>query len=249
MRSEFITSRQNPLLQHVRKVLSSRAYREECGEFAADGMKLLEEAVRWHCEVTTLIETEGAVSFSVPETVRRVVVPQDVMQSISPMKAPQGALFLCRIPHTLPLNEQRRALVLDGLQDPGNVGTILRTADAMQIPVILTDDCADPYNAKTVRAAMGALFRTAVCIASRDEIVAYCKSQNILLTVTALSDRADVISGEALSGFVVIGSEGNGVSETLLAAADREIIIPMNPNCESLNAAAAAAIILWEMRK
>ena len=249
MQVELITSRQNPLLQHARRVLSSRSYRESCGEFAADGVKLLEEAVRWHCEITTLIETEGAVTFDIPQGVRRVIVPQDVMQSVSPMKSPQGALFLCRIPEILSLQEYRRALVLDGLQDPGNVGTILRTADAMQIPVILTEDCADPYNAKTVRAAMGALFRSSVCIASREEIASYCKDCEINLTVTALSERAETICADALTGFVVIGSEGSGVSELLLTSANREIIIPMNPNCESLNAAAAAAIILWEMSK
>ena len=249
MQFELITSRQNPLLQHVRKVLSSRSYREECGEFAADGVKLLEEAVRWNCKITTLIETEGAVTFGIPESVRRIVVPTDVMQSVSPMKSPQGALFLCEKPKPIPLAHYKQAMVLDGLQDPGNVGTILRTADAMQIPVIITDDCADPYNAKTVRAAMGALFRMPICIASRDEIVSYCKEARIQLTATALSDRAELICSSALKGFVVIGSEGSGVSDAVLSVADREIIIPMNPNCESLNAAAAAAIILWEMKK
>ena len=249
MRSELITSRQNPLMQHVRKVLSSRSYRSECGEFAADGVKLLEEAVRWHCEIVTLIETAGTVPFDVPETVRRVIVPPDVMQSISPMKSPQGALFLCKMPNTLPLQNLQRAMVLDGLQDPGNVGTIIRTADAMQIPVVLTDDCADPFNAKTVRAAMGALFRTPIYIATRDRIIDHCKNQQVMLTVTALSERAKPICADALKGFIVIGSEGNGVCDAFLSVADREIIIPMNPNCESLNAAAAAAIVLWEMRK
>lgn len=249
MRTEYITSRHNPLIQHVRKLLSSRSYRDECGEFAADGVKLLEEAIHWQFEITTLIETEDAVAVDVPNTVRRVVVPPDVMLSVSPMKAPQGALFLCRKPLTNQLSNYQHALVLDGLQDPGNVGTILRTADAMEIPVILTDDCADPFNPKTVRATMGALFRSTICITPREQIIAYCKTKNIQLTVTALTDRAKPLSREALNGFVVIGSEGNGASDALLAAADREIIIPMNPKCESLNAASAAAIVLWEMRK
>ena len=118
----------------------------------------------------------------------------------------------------------------------------------MNVPVILTDDCADLYNPKTVRATMGAIFRMEVQIASREEIIRACEDSGVALTVTALSERAEDIRKCNLDGAVVIGSEGSGVSQLMLEKSQGEIIIPMNPNCESLNAAAAAAIVLWEMK-
>lgn len=248
MNVELITSRKNPLLIHVKKLLSSRSYREKNHQFAADGVKLLEEAVKWGYDLQTVIATNGAVAFPLPEHVRYVEVPEDVMASVSLMEAPQGALFICGLPQKEELVVPRKCLILDGLQDVGNVGTILRTADAMEVPVILTSDCADAYNPKTVRASMGAVFRTPVLSAQRDEIIEACRAADVPICVTALSERAVDIRTASLDCAVVIGSEGKGVGDEFLSCADREVIIPMNPRCESLNAAAAAAIVLWQMK-
>ena len=152
---ERITSRRNPLLAHTKKLLTSRSYREKTGEFAADGVKLLAEAARWYPGLTTVIAEDGVELCKLPEQTRVVRVPKDVMQSISLMDAPQGAIFLCRLPEASPAALVPGTLLLDGIQDPGNLGTILRTADALQIPAVLLDGCADPYNPKTVRASMG----------------------------------------------------------------------------------------------
>ena len=251
MMRERITSRKNPLLQHVRKLLSSRSYREKCGEYAADGVKLLEEAVKWAPEtLQTVIVTADVNPGSLPEQVRLVEVPDDIMQSVSPMEAPQGALFVCALPETRGLEMDERCLVLDGIQDPGNLGTILRTADALEVPVVLTPGCADAYNPKTVRATMGAVFRTRPRWASQEQIVGYCKEKSIPLYVTALSDRAvDLREADLSKAAMVIGSEGRGVGEFFLTHADRELIIPMSARCESLNAAIAAAIVMWEMKR
>ena len=162
MMEQYITSRKNPLLQKVRKLLSSRREREQEGLFVADGTKLLQEAVCWWPGLETVILSEG-VTASVPENVQVVRVPGDVMESISPMQTPQGALFLCRLPEKCDFVPQPGMLLLDGIQDPGNLGTILRTADAMNVPVALLEGCADPYNHKTVRASMGAVFRMPIC--------------------------------------------------------------------------------------
>ena len=130
------------------------------------------------------------------------------------------------------------------------MGTILRTADAMEIPVILTPGCADAYNPKTVRATMGAVFRTKPQFAQPEQLAAMCKKKNIPLYVTALSDRAvDLRDADLTKAALVIGSEGRGAGEFFLQHADRELIIPMNPKCESLNAAIAAAIVMWEMKR
>ena len=139
---------------------------------------------------------------------------------------------------------------LDGIQDPGNLGTILRTADALEVPIVLLDGCADAYNPKTVRASMGAVFRTQPVSMTREQAAAACREQNIPLLATAMSsDAVDLRQAELRAAAVVIGSEGQGICQKLLDAADQKIIIPMSPRCESLNAAVAAAIVLWQMKR
>ncbi len=244
-----ITARKNPLLQQVRRLLSSKKERQEAGLFVADGTKLLAEAVRWWDGLDTVILSDG-VEAEVPEHVRVIRVPEDVMASISPMQTPQGALFLCRLPLDTPFVPQPGMLLLDGIQDPGNLGTILRTADALHVPVVLMEGCADPYSHKVVRSSMGAVFRTKVVQADWQTVQAACKEAGIPIAVTALSDRAEDIRNAALAQMaVVIGSEGQGVRKEILDSADRELIIPMQSHCESLNAAIAAAIVMWQMKQ
>ena len=245
---ERITSRKNPLLQQVRRLLTSRKERESTGLFVADGTKLLEEAIKWYPGLDTVILSDG-LEVDLPDNVRAVYVPEDVMASISPMETPQGALFLCRMPEKTAFVPKPGMLLLDGIQDPGNIGTILRTADALDIPVALLEGCADPYNHKTVRASMGAVFRTPVQQTTWEIAQNECAAHNIPVAVTALSDRAVDLREAHLSQMaVVIGSEGRGVRPEILDRADRELIIPMNPRCESLNAAIAAAIVMWQMK-
>lgn len=246
---ERITARKNPLLQQVRRLLSSRKEREESGLFAADGTKLLREAIAWWPGLDTVILSDG-VSMEIPEGVRVVQVPEDVMASISPMQTPQGALFLCRLPEKAPFVPKPGMLLLDGIQDPGNLGTILRTADALEIPVALLEGCADPYSHKTVRASMGAVFRSPVIQTTWEEAARALGKAKIEIGVTALSERAKDLRQAPLSQMaVVIGSEGQGVRREILEAAQRELIIPMNPRCESLNAAVAATIVMWQMKQ
>ena len=245
---ERITARKNPLLQQVRKLLSSRKERESTGLFVADGTKLLSEAVKWWPGLVTVILSDG-VEAEVPGHVRVVSVPKDVMESISPMQTPQGALFLCRLPEKKAFLPKPGMVLLDGIQDPGNLGTILRTADALQIPVALLEGCADPFSHKVVRASMGAVFRNPPVQTTWEQVKEACAKADIPVAVTALSDRAEDIRTAALSKMaVVIGSEGQGVRKEILQNAQAELIIPMNENCESLNAAIAAAIVMWQMK-
>ena len=243
-----ITARKNPFLQQVRKLLSSRKEREAAGLFVSDGTKLLQEAVRYWDGLDTVILSDG-VEADVPDSVRVVRVPEEIMAYISPMETPQGALFLCRLPEKKGFVPQRGMLLLDGIQDPGNLGTILRTADALNIPVALLEGCADPFSHKVVRASMGAVFRVVPVQTTWEEAKAALKNTGIPVGVTALSDRAKDLRQTDLSGMaVVIGSEGRGVRQEVLDSADAELIIPMNPHCESLNAAVAATIVMWEMK-
>jgi len=246
--SELITSRKNPLLQQVKKLLASRKEREEAGLFVSDGTKLLQEAIRWWPGLHMVILSQG-VEMDIPEGVRVVTVPKDVMESVSPMQSPQGALFLCRLPEKKPFAPKPGMLLLDGIQDPGNLGTILRTADALQIPVALLEGCADPYSHKVVRSSMGAVFRMEVVQTTWAAAEQACKEAGILVGVTALDEKARDIRESVLSTMaVVIGSEGQGVRREILESAQNSLIIPMNPNCESLNAAIAAAIVMWQMK-
>lgn len=246
---ERITSRKNPTLQLVRKLVSSRKERESTGLFVADGTKLLEEAVRFWPGLETVILSDG-VQAQVPDHVRVIRVPEDVMESISPMATPQGAVFLCRLPEKTAFTPKAPLLLLDGIQDPGNLGTILRTADALNVPVALLEGCADPFGHKVVRASMGAVFRTQVVQTNWEEAKKALTEAGIPVAVTALSDRAkDIRNAKVQEMAVVIGSEGQGVRRQILEEADAELIIPMQSHCESLNAAVAAAIVAWEMKQ
>ena len=233
----------------MKKLLSSKKARETAGLFAADGTKLLEEAVKYCPGLDTVILSDG-VEAKVPDAVRVIRVPGDVMESISPMQSPQGALFLCRFPEKKTFAPVSGMLLLDGIQDPGNIGTILRTADALDIPVVLLEGCADPYSHKVVRASMGAVFRTDVVVSDWETVKAACAAAGVPIGVTALSARAkDLRQSDLKNMAVVIGSEGQGVRKEILEAADAELIIPMNPHCESLNAAVAATIVMWQMKQ
>ena len=245
--AERITSPQNPYLQHVKKLRAVRKYRYANRAFLADGSKLVEEAIRWGLTPEAILTREG-VPFPVPEGVRHIIISDRLMKDVSRMDTPQGVMAVCPMPEQRAPELVPGCLILDGIQDPGNLGTILRTADAFDLPVVLSEGCADPYGEKTVRATMGAVFRTQPCQADRRTILDSLRAKQIPLCVTALSPRAQDIRALDLKRFaVVIGSEGQGVCADFLQAADQEAIIPMSPRCESLNAAAAAMIVLWQL--
>lgn len=246
---ERITSRKNATLQQVRKLLSSRKEREKTGLFVSDGTKLLAEAVRFWPGLETVIVSDG-VEVDLPAHVRVLRVPGDVMESVSPMETPQGAVFVCRLPQQTGFAAKAPMLLLDGIQDPGNLGTILRTADALRVPVALLEGCADPYSHKVVRASMGAVFRTPVVQTTWETAKTALSAAGIPVAVTALSEKASDIRRAHISQMaVVIGSEGQGVRDEILKNADAELIIPMADHCESLNAGIAAAIVMWQMQQ
>ena len=243
---ETITSRKNELLVHLKKLAADGAYRRERGEFLCDSPKLLAEALQWNAPISAVVSTDGT---EVPG-VRCVQVPRDVMESVSPMKSPQGVLFSCRlpdeeVPQTLP---GKRYMVLDGVQDPGNVGTVLRTLDAFDFDgLILLENCADPYQPKTVRASMGAVFRRPVYQMTAEEMAHLLERSDLPLFGAALrEDTEDVRTVDMSRCAVAIGSEGRGLTETVLRLCHKTVKIPMSNRCESLNAAIAAGVILWE---
>ena len=248
--TERITSRRNPLLEQVRR-LDTAALRRKAGVFLCDSPKLVGEAVQHGVSVQCVIAADGvAFPEGLPENVRRVTVPADVMASISPMPTPQGMLALCALPDmAAPARlSPGHYVVLEGVQDPGNVGTILRTADAFDCDgLFLTEGCADLYNVKTVRATMGAVFRLPLYAVGLEALPGLLADAGLPLYGTALRhDTVDVRQRDLRRCALVIGSEGRGVSAEVLALCRETLRIPMSSHCESLNAAAAAAVLLWE---
>ncbi len=245
---EHITSRHNPLMGHIRRLAGSAAYRWETGEFLCDSPKLLQEALLWQAEITAVVTISPLPRL--PEHIRQVQVPEDVMASISPVKTPQGVLFTCRLPQA-PLPRSltgRRYVLLDGVQDPGNVGTILRTLDAFDADgLLLTGGCADPYGWKAVRSSMGAVFRRPIYSGTPEELAALLHRSDLPLYGAALrEDTVDARQADYTRCTLAIGSEGRGLSREVLNLCSQTIRIPMSDRCESLNAAIAAAVLLWE---
>lgn len=245
---EHITSRHNPLMGHIRRLAGSAAYRRATGEFLCDSPKLLQEALLWQAEITAVVTISPLPRL--PEHIRQVQVPEDIMASISPVKTPQGVLFTCRLPQA-PLPRSltgRRYVLLDGVQDPGNVGTILRTLDAFDADgLLLTGGCADPYGWKAVRSSMGAVFRRPIYSGTPEELAALLRRSGLPLYGAALrEDTVDARQADYTRCTLAIGSEGRGLSREVLDLCGQTIRIPMSDRCESLNAAIAAAVLLWE---
>ncbi len=246
---ELVTSRQNSAVQHVKKLASNRKYRRETGEFLCEGPKMWDEAMERGWVVSVLLTSqEDILRQNEGVAARSVLVTPELLAYAADTETPQKMIFTCRIPEQERALSGQRFLVLDGVQDPGNVGTIWRTADAFGADgLILLPGCADPWSPKVVRSTMGACFRLSVMTCTLEELRTLLKEQNISLYATALrEDTVDIRDASLSRAAVVIGSEGRGVSEGVLACCEATIKIPMRERCESLNAAMAAGIVLWE---
>jgi TrmH family RNA methyltransferase len=245
---EFINSRQNKTVSHTVRLFSQKKYRTETGEFAAEGTKLLSDALESGAEVTCVLTPESG-STTVPAGIRHVVLPDSLFASISSQQTPQGAIFTARIPRPAEDSGSDKRIVLDGVQDPGNLGTILRTAAAMGLgAVLLTGGCADPFSYKTVRASMGSVFRIPVREVTAEALAAW---RPALRLAAAMPSEGAVSVEEADWRMLtpVLGSEGQGVSPEILRLCGERFTIPMKNRVESLNVSTAAAIVLWEMSR
>lgn len=246
--TEIITSRQNKTVKYIRALSRERELRREMREFVCDGEKLLREAIAEKTQIVTALFSAEKYS-EVPEIPGAEVlhVSQDVLDSITTLKSAQDVIFTCRMKE----NDEKplsRIILLDRLQDTGNLGTIIRTADALGIDAVFEDGCADIYNPKTVRAAMGSLFRVPVISANFAELIPKLREQGMKIYASELYGDVKSVSDADLShAGVVIGNEGNGVRREVSSMCDASIIIPMRGGAESLNASVAAAIFMYKM--
>lgn len=245
-----ITSRKNAVITHLRALGAESAYRAASGEYLCDGYKLLDEAVKSGAAITSILWKEGGARAEIACD-RQYSAPPELFDYASPMKNSPGPLFSVRRGVWGTSDPVRSAIVLENVQDPGNVGTVLRTASAFSVDAaVLVGDCADCFSPKTVRATMGAIFRQRVLTLSHEELAPWLKEQGLKLYGAALSERAtDVRKVNITHSAIAVGSEGHGLSRELLALCDGEIIIPMDARSESLNAAVAASVLMWEMAR
>lgn len=244
---ERITSLKNPKVMMWR-ALKERKGRQETGLFLVEGRKLVGEALGSDFPVAQLLVAEGYHGeFDLPENVPVTALPEHVLAAVCDTKTPQGIAAVVGM-RDAPMTG-KRLVALDGVQDPGNVGTIIRTADAAGFDgVLLSGQCADVYSPKVLRATMGSLFHVPVRVtgdlpgalrALRAEGFRVLSSQ---LDGAPFADAARACRGALC---LVIGNEGNGVSEDVQAVADVKVRLPMRGRAESLNAAVAAGIMMY----
>lgn len=243
---QTITSRSNAAVKHVKKLGNEREYRTAVGEFVCDGLRCLREAVTCESTITAVFATSDKLADEFPN-LPITLVSQELLEYLSPLKSAQDVVFTCKLKQTHAVSPAARNVVLDGIQDPGNVGTIIRSASAFGVDsVILVNACADLYNPKTVRATMGAIFRQNVVAVTLKELQSLTESGMVLFGA-ALDDEAPRLDRADLSGAsIAIGSEGAGLSREVLDLCKTKVFIPMETGTESLNAAIAASIIMWE---
>ena len=247
---ERVTSRKNSIIIQLRTLGRDRSCRREQGLFICDGEKLLREAISAGAELDCVLWCEGeGENSSLPTGTQQISAPLDLVQYVSPLKNSTGPVFSVKLPKNGEQGRLKNAVVLENLQDPGNVGTVLRTAAAFGIDaVLLVGDCADLFNPKTVRSTMGAIFRQSVQELSYEELEELLRKNELAMYGAALCESArDIREVNLKNAAVAIGSEGSGLSENLLNLCSERIIIPMQPENESLNAAVAASVAMWEM--
>ena len=247
-----ITSRDNPAIKQVAKLISSRSQRKKEQTFVCEGFVLLQEALRSglalrqvFCLDDRLDRLPAGLSCDV------FAVPLSVLQRISDVEQPQGVVFTCRIPAPPASLQGSCFLALDNLRDPGNLGTILRTGEAFGLDgVILLGDCVDLWAPKTLRSAMGSAFRVPVYrMESADLLKQQLAELQVPMYAAALHTDSQSLCGVDLRrACVVIGNEAHGVSTETLNACDGSLIIPIR-TAESLNAAVAASVFAWEMSR
>lgn len=238
---EIIRSRQNELIRRFIALGNDGKARQTAGEFIGAGQKLLDEAVAAGAEVTCVLSVEPVEGLPF-----RLVTPE-LLRAVSPLQNSPGPVFSVKMRPLPPGETLRRVIVLENVQDPGNVGTVLRTACAFGMDLaVLCGACADPYNPKTVRASMGAVFRQPVARAEAEELPALLGDLPLFGAALA-ADAADIRTLPKSGAAVAVGNEGRGLTPELLARCAGKVIIPMEPGAESLNAGVAAAVAMWEM--
>ena len=266
----LISGKNNPTITDISK-LSAKKYRMQNKLFLCDGVKLFLEAVKYGANIRYIVlDNSAEISKEVAECVRKcamngtkiLCVENYVFEKLTSENSPQGIITVCDFytkRHTFSTSVKndemrgKKAMILESIRDPGNIGTIFRNAVALGVEkMIISSDCADIYSPKVVRASMGAIFKLDICVVDDlIETVENLKQDGRRVLATALDDKALVLGKDKVGAddVIVLGNEGHGMSQKLIDACSDILFIPMNENTESLNVAMASAIIMWEISK
>lgn len=233
----LITSSDNPELKKIRKLLTDAAYRRAQKKFVVEGFKILQFA----CQIQVVYVREDLVLPAEFTQYRCRIVRKKIFNALSDVENPQGILAVCALPDQPEFSEQKKYIFLDRLQDPGNLGTILRTAAAFGLDgMICNKGCADVYAPKVVRSSMGAVFTLDILYKEINEL-----SGNIVAASLDGEPPQKIVGGFILA----VGNEGQGLSAEVLAKAAKKITLPFDPaKAESLNAAVSAGILMYLLR-
>ncbi len=254
-----VESKDNPLIRHMSRLAGDKKYRRTQDEMVCEGEKLLREALQSGVPVREVVLArerefdESLLAQAQARGTRLTLAPEKLLRGLSNVDSPQGLVFCCARPMSTldALRGARRLVLLDGLQDPGNLGTIIRTADAFALDgIILCEGCVDPTSPKVVRATMGAVFRMPIAVSGLRQAADFVHGLGLPLYAAALEPDSVPVTGVQLrEAAVIIGNEGHGVTPEALSLCDRSIIIPMAGRAESLNASVAASILMYEMSR
>ena len=254
----MITAKDNEKIKRVAALCSSAAKRAENGLFVLEGARLCSELLRENFAVQEVYYTPQAAEKNgallqklCQNAVFHSAVSEPVFAKMADTKTPQGVICVARQPQPDLKLSGSRYIAFEQVSDPGNLGTAARTADALGFSgILLSDNGVDPYSPKVLRASMGALLRLPVCI-FKDFPAALqtLKGQGFTVSGTVVDSKAQQVTNVQFSGreIVVIGNEANGLTDAAKQCCDRLLTIPMAGRAESLNAAVAAAIMMWEM--
>jgi len=251
----MITSKNNNKLKMVRKYLTSAKARKEAGLFVVEGERICREIPEGLLAEVYVSQDFSDSCDERTEEIQKLlksaeVVDNSVFKDLSDTVNPQGIIAVVRKPawsdDAAGSKSENKTVLLDGIRDPGNLGTIIRTAEAAGVSAVyMSPDCVDLYNPKVIRSTMGSIFRVPVFSGDLLPVISKLKASGITVYATSLDAVCSYREKDLSSAAVIIGSEADGVSDEVLKAADDLLIIPMAGQVESLNAAVSAAILMF----
>jgi len=255
-----LESKSNEKVKNAVKLASSSKFRQETGRFFLQGLRLIYDAFLTGTEIEQFFFTQEALNKN-PEKTGNIIskskesfkIRNDIAEKLSDTKNHQGLFAVCKMPNfsERKIDFDKKYIALENIQDPSNLGAIIRTAEALGINGAILFGCCDPYNPKAQRSAMGSLLRMPLIFAEDlAKTLNDCKNNSMKVFATVPDSNAENIINADLSGGVVavIGNEGNGVTQEIKNVS-RLLTIPMLGRAESLNASMAAAIVMWEIMK